>query len=43
MKEFIEKVTRPCRKTTDFFLLAAIISVVMIIVGEVISSVTFNI
>ena len=30
MKEFIEKVTRPCRKTTDFLLLAAFLSVVLI-------------
>ena len=42
MKEFIEKVTRPCRKATDFFLLAAILSLVLIIVGEIISEVTFG-
>ena len=37
MKAFIEKVTRPCRRPTDFFLLAAAFSLVVIIVGEVIS------
>lgn len=42
MKEFIEKVTRPCRKTTDFLLLAAFLSVVLIIVGEVVSSAAFK-
>ena len=41
MKDLIEKVTRPCRRISDFFLLAALLSLVVIIVGEVISSYTF--
>ena len=42
MKEFIEKVTRPCRKKSDFFLLSALLSLVLIIIGEIISSVAFK-
>ncbi len=42
MKELIEKVTRPCRKTTDFFLLAALCSLMLLVVGEIISSVVFK-
>ena len=42
MKELIEKVTRPCRKTTDFFLLAALCSLMLLIVGEIISAVVFR-
>ena len=38
MKNFIEKVTRPCRRTSDFFLLAALCSFMLILVGEVISA-----
>lgn len=36
MKEFIEKVTRPCRRPADFFLLAAVLSVVVVIAGQLI-------
>lgn len=42
MKELVEKVTRPCRKTSDFFLLAALCSFILIIVGEVIATITFG-
>ena len=42
MKEFYEKVTRPCRKISDFFLLSAFLSLVLIIIGEIISSAAFN-
>ena len=42
MKELIEKVTRPCRRPTDFFLLAAFLSLVLVIVGGIISSSTFR-
>ena len=41
MKEFAEKVTRPCRRPTDFFLLAVLMSVLVAILGQVISSGTF--
>lgn len=42
MSGFIEKVTRPCRKPSDFFLLAAALSMVVIIIGSIISGATFN-
>ena len=42
MKAFIEKVTRPCRRPTDFFLLAAFFSLVLIIVGDIVSSAAFR-
>ena len=42
MKEFIEKVTRPCRRKTDFFLLAALCSLMLLVVGEIISSAVFR-
>lgn len=42
MKEFIDKVTRPCRRPSDFFLLAIICSVLLILLGGIISSVTFK-
>lgn len=41
MKELVEKVTRPCRKTSDFFLLAALLSVVLIFLGEMLSEAVF--
>ncbi len=43
MKEFIEKVTRPCRRPSDFFLLAALLSFLLIVAGEIISSNVFRI
>lgn len=42
MREFIDKVTRPCRRTTDFFLLAALCSLLLVIVGEIISLAVFR-
>ena len=42
MKEFIEKVTRPCRKPSDFFLLASLLSVIVLIIGEIISEAVFS-
>lgn len=41
MKGLVEKVTRPCRKTTDFFLLAVLMSILVVILGEIISEGTF--
>ena len=41
MKDFIEKVTRPCRRPSDFFLLAAALSMVVLIVGSIISGAVF--
>lgn len=37
MKDFIEKVTRPCRRPSDFFLLAALCSFLLILLGEAIA------
>ena len=42
MKALIEKVTRPCRRTSDFFLLAALCSFLLLIVGEGISTAAFG-
>lgn len=42
MKAFIEKVTRPCRRPTDFLLLAAFFSLVLVIVGDIVSSAVFR-
>ena len=42
MKELIEKVTRPCRRISDFFLLAALCSLMLLVVGEIISSAVFR-
>lgn len=42
MKEFVEKVTRPCRRPSDFFLLAALFSFLLIIVGEIISVLAYG-
>lgn len=41
MKDFIERVTRPCRWPSDFFLFAAALSVMVIIIGSFISGVVF--
>ena len=42
MKEFRDRVTRPCGKPTDFFLLALILSVLLLVLGEVFSLFVFN-
>jgi len=42
MSDFINKVTRPCRRASDFFLLAALCSLLLIIVGEIISLAVFR-
>lgn len=36
MKEMIEKITRPCRRPADFFLLAAAASFLMVLLGQLI-------
>ncbi len=42
MRDFIDKVTRPCRRVPDFFLLAALCSLLLVIVGEIISIAVFD-
>ena len=42
LKAFIEKLTRPSRKRTDQFLIAAILSVLVIIAGEIVSGAVYN-
>jgi len=42
MSDFINKVTRPCRRASDFFLLAVLCSLLLIIVGQIISIVVFR-
>ena len=42
MKDLINKITRPCRRPADFFLLAALISFLMVVVGEIISESLFG-
>lgn len=42
MKDLIDKITRPCRRPADFFLLAALISFLMVVVGEIISESLFG-
>lgn len=34
MKEVINKITRPCRKWTDFFLMAALLSFIVVLIGQ---------
>ena len=41
MRAFIEKVTRPCRRIPDFFLLAALCSLALVILGEIIAGSVF--
>jgi len=42
MKAFIEKITRPSRKWTDQFIIAAILSVILDLAGMAISDAVFN-
>ncbi len=42
MRDFIDRVTRPCRRISDFFLLAALCSLLLVIVGEIISTIVFD-
>ena len=42
MKAFIEKITRPSRKWTDQFIIAAILSVVLLIAGSVVSDIIYK-
>ena len=35
MKDLVEKVTRPCRKISDFFLLASLLTFILIIIGDI--------
>lgn len=43
MKAFIEKITRPSKKWTDQFIIAAILSVVLLIVGSSISDAVYKV
>ncbi len=42
MRALFEKITRPCRKVPDFFLLAALCSFLMVMVGEIIAGSVFR-
>lgn len=42
MKEFVEKVTRPCRRISDFFLLAAALTLILILVGDLLAGFLFS-
>ncbi|MBE6019574.1 MAG: CPBP family intramembrane metalloprotease [Clostridiales bacterium] len=42
MSDLINKITRPCRKASDFFILAALLSLVLVIIGEIIAIAVFN-
>ena len=42
MKAFVEKITRPSRKWTDQFIIAAILSVVLLVAGSVVSDIIYK-
>ena len=42
MKAFVEKITRPSRKWTDQFIIAAILSVVLLLAGSVVSDIIYK-
>ena len=42
MKAFIEKITRPSRKRTDQFIIASILSVVLLVAGSVVSDIIYK-
>ena len=42
MSDFINKVTRPCRRLTDFFPLAALCSLLLVIVGGILSMAVYD-
>jgi membrane protease YdiL (CAAX protease family) len=42
LKAFVEKITRPSRKWTDQFIIAAILSVVLLVAGSVVSDIIYK-
>ena len=38
MSDFLNKVTRPCRKRSDFFLVAALMSLILVILGQLLGA-----
>ena len=42
MKEFVDRITRPSRKWSDQFIIAAILSVVLTLAGEIISEIVYK-
>lgn len=42
MKEFVDRITRPSRKWSDQFIIAAILSVVLTLAGEITSEIVYK-
>ena len=42
MKEFINRITRPCRKITDNIIIATVLSLVIMVLGSILSGIILN-
>lgn len=42
MKEFINRITRPCRKITDNIIIATVLSLVIMVLGSILSGIMLN-